>query len=242
MDELSPRQQAILEFIHDYTQANGYPPSIREIGKKCVISSTSVVNYNLNILKEKHYLERQEDISRGIRLVGQWPEEAASVAPPPPQPQESLSPGVFGIPLAGVIVAGEPIPVPDTSALASEMIALTKDIVPREETLEGLYALRVKGDSMIDALINDGDLVVVRPIAAEIVHDGSSLVANGIKQGEMIAAWLRKEQETTLKHFYLDRGQRRVRLQPDNPSYEPIYVDPANLQIQGKVVAVIRQV
>ena len=240
MDDLSPRQEAILKFIGEYTQEHGYPPSIREIGKKCVISSTSVVNYNLNILKEKHYLERQEDISRGIRLVGQWPEEVAGLAMP--APREGLSPGSFGIPLAGVIVAGEPIPVPETSALASEMIALTRDIVPKEETLEGLYALRVKGDSMIDALINDGDLVVVRPVAAEILRDGSDLVANGIKQGEMIAAWLRQEQETTLKHFYLDRGQRRVRLQPDNPSYEPIYVDPANLQIQGKVVAVIRQV
>ena len=239
MEELSPRQQAILEFIRTYTQEHGYPPSIREIGKKCVISSTSVVNYNLNILKERHYLERQEDISRGIRLVGAWQEETAVVAPPAPQP-ESQSSGAFSIPLVGVIVAGEPIPVPDTSPFASEMISLTRDIV--SEKSDGLYALRVKGDSMIDALINDGDLVVVRPVIAEIIHDGPALVASGIKQGEMIAAWLRKEKETTLKHFYLDRGQRKVRLQPANPSYEPIYVDPANLQIQGKVVAVIRQV
>jgi len=212
--DLSPRQQGILEFIRSYTQEHGYPPSIREIGKQVGISSTSVVNYNLNILQRKRYLERRKDISRGLRLT----EETEKT------PRDA----VFTVPLLGRIAAGEPIPVPDSgfSAFDSEMISLTRDIV---QDTEGVYALQVKGDSMIDALIHDGDIVVMRHVKEA-------------RNGEMVAAWLRTEKETTLKHFYWEPGRRQVRLQPANPAFSPIYVDPANLEIQGKVIAVIRHV
>ncbi len=212
--DLSPRQQGILEFIRSYTREHGYPPSIREIGNQVGISSTSVVNYNLKVLERKHVLERHRDISRGLRLT----EEAEKT------PRIST----FSVPLLGRIAAGEPIPVPDSdfSTFDSEMISLTRDIVSESE---GVYALQVKGESMIDALIHDGDIVVMQDIKEA-------------KNGDMVAAWLKTERETTLKRFYWEPDHRLIRLQPANPSFSPIYVDPANLEIQGKVIAVIRHI
>ena len=107
-----------------------------------------------------------------------------------------------------------------------ESIALTRDII---QDPGPLYALQVSGDSMIDALINDGDIVIIKH-QSEVVN------------GDLVAAWLRTEKETTLKRFYWEKGQNRVRLQPANPTMKPIYVHPSNLEIQGKVIAVIRQV
>jgi len=211
-DDLSPRQNAILEFIRSYTGENGYPPSIREIGAAAEISSTSVVNYNLNVLQEKHYIERQKEISRGLRLVDRG---RAPTAEP-----------TFRIPLLGRIAAGEPIPVPDSNfATFDEVISLTRDVI---KDPQGVYALQVKGNSMIDALINDGDIVIMR-------HQQKA------ENGEMVAAWLRDEKETTLKRFYWEDQGHTVRLQPANPAFEPIYVPSSNVEIQGKVIAVVRQ-
>lgn len=212
--ELSPRQQAILEFIRSYTNENGFPPSIREIGKEVGISSTSVVNYNLNVLEKKHFIERSRDISRGLRLT-------EDVAPP-------AADLTISVPLLGRIAAGEPIPVPDSdfSPFDSETISLTRDMV---RDPEGVYALQVRGDSMIDALIHDGDIVIMRRVQEAV-------------NGDMVAAWLKDEKETTLKRFYWEPGHRQVRLQPANPAFAPIHVDPANLEIQGKVIAVIRHI
>lgn len=216
--DLSARQQAILEYIHTCTEENGYPPSIREIGSNVGISSTSVVNYNLDILERKDYIEREREISRGLRLT----DRAEALFPDEEE-------ATFAIPLVGVIVAGEPAPVPDSDFPAfDEMIAVTQDIIPRSRA-DRMYALRVNGESMIDALINDGDIVVVE-------HQQEA------RNGDMVAAWLTEEKETTLKYFFHEEENHRVRLQPANPAYEPIYVQPANLQIQGKVVAVLRQV
>jgi len=212
--ELSPRQQAILEFIRSFTSENGFPPSIREIGKQVGISSTSVVNYNLNVLEKKRLIERSREISRGLRLT-ESVESAAFELP-------------ISVPLLGRIAAGEPIPVPDSdfSPFDSETILLTRDMV---RDPKGVYALQVRGDSMIDALIHDGDIVIMRHVQE---------AANG----DMVAAWLKDEKETTLKRFYWEPGRRQVRLQPANPAFAPIYVDPANLEIQGKVIAVIRHI
>jgi repressor LexA len=105
-----------------------------------------------------------------------------------------------------------------------DTIELPRGFVPEEE---GVYALKVKGNSMIDALINDGDIVVMR-------H------AETAENGEMVAAWLRDKEETTLKRFYHE-GQQ-IRLQPENQTMEPIYVDPDKVDIKGRVVAVIRRV
>ncbi len=207
---LSERQQRILEFIRRFTLENEYPPTIREIGAAVGISSTSVVNYNLNILQREGYIIRDKEVSRGIRL-----KEGL---------KELTSRHIVKVPLLGRIAAGLPIPVPDSDfSLTGESIELTRDIL-REE--EGIYALEVRGDSMIDALIHDGDIVIMK-------HQQEA------NNGDLVAVWLKDEKETTLKRFYHEGS--RVRLQPANPTMDPIYVDASNVEVQGKVIVVIRQ-
>lgn len=215
--DLSPRQSAMLAYIGKYVAKNGYPPSMREMGEAVDISSTSVVSYNLNILQAKGYIQRDREISRGVKLLDKAVEHQVSV----------LDEIIINVPVLGRIMASEPVPIPDdsTSPLdVDESIALTRDILQEDGPV---YALQVKGDSMIDALIHDGDIVIMKPETEP-------------KNGDLVAAWLKAEKETTLKRFYLE-NKHRVRLQPANPTMEPIYVHPSNLEIQGKVIAVIRQ-
>ena len=206
---LSERQRKILEFIKSFTLGSGYPPTIREIGEAVGISSTSVVNYNLNALQKEGHILRDRTVSRGIRLTEGLEGLRAAV-------------DLIQVPLLGRIAAGTPIPVPE-DGFAGETIELTRDIVPGGSDL---YALQVRGNSMIDAFINDGDVVIMQH--QEVANDG-----------DMVAAWLVNEEETTLKRYY--REGSRVRLQPENSDMEPIYVTPDNLQIQGRVLTVIRQ-
>jgi repressor LexA len=222
LPRLSERQQAILDFIQEYTDEYGYPPTIREIGDSVGISSTSVVSYNLNALERKGYLARDRDISRGLRLVGGEGAPGGRVRDDGEAWGEFLS-----IPLLGAIAAGEPLPVYDSNApLAdAEQIRVSTDMVG---SARDVYALQVRGDSMIDALIHDGDIVIMRhQLTAE--------------NGDMVAAWIREEKSTTLKRFYWEAGHRSVRLQPANPTMEPIFVDARDLDIQGKVIGVIRR-
>jgi repressor LexA len=207
-DKLSERQQAILNFIRGFADENGYPPTIRQIGEAAGISSTSVVNYNLNKLEKAGYLNRDLKVSRGLRLVA-------------PKGARSL----FRVPLLGYIFASQPVPVPgDAPTFApDEAIELTRDLLTDQDDL---FALRVRGDSMIDAMVNDGDIVVMKRQA-------------NARNGEMVAVWLRDREETTLKRFYAENG--RIRLQPANPSMGPIYAEPSNVEVQGKVVLVVRQ-
>ena len=215
MDEhLSKRQQRILEFLGEYVEENGYPPSIREIGAAAGISSTSVVSYNLQRLEEWGYISRDREVSRGLKLT---PTARAQLMPE----------DVVRLPLLGRIVAGEPIPVPssDFSLMSDETIELTRDILGDPQDL---YALQVEGNSMVDALVHDGDIVVMR-------HQ------QRVENGEMAAVWLKEREEVTLKRFYQEEGGR-VRLQPANPTMTPIYVDdPRLVEVQGKVMMVIRQ-
>jgi repressor LexA len=211
VEALSPRQQQITNFIYRFWEDKGYPPTIRDIVAGCGISSTSVVDYNLNILEKKGYIRRHREVSRGIELVSRSP-----------------APGTrLQVPIIGQIAAGEPIPVPtadtwDVTA-TSEALEVTKDLTRGRE---GVYALKVKGSSMVDALVNDGDFVLMEYV-------------NSVENGEMAAIWLKAEKEATLKKFYAEPGQ--VRLQPANSQMEPMYVDPDNVEIQGRVIAVIRQ-
>lgn len=207
---LSERQSKILGFLNTFTLDNGYPPTIREIGKAVGITSTSVVNYNLDALQRAGYIYRDRTVSRGIRL-----------ADDPREAEESAN--LIRIPLLGRIAAGEPLRVFTDAVDPEDTLELTRDLVPAEKDM---YALKVQGDSMVDALINDGDIVIMRHIQT----------ANN---GDMVAAWLKDEGETTLKRFY--REGSRIRLQPENKLYEPIYVDPQNVEIMGRVVTVIRQ-
>ena len=207
--ELSKRQHHIVEYIKTFILDNSYPPTIRQIGQAVGISSTSVVNYNLNILQRGGYISRDRTVSRGIKLSEQagWSRSRVDV---------------IAVPLLGRIAAGEPIPVPEGTT-PGETIEVTRNLIPGARDV---YALQVRGNSMIDALINDGDVVLMQ-------HQQTA------NNGDMVAAWLINEEATTLKRYYHE-GER-VRLQPENTQMDPIYVDPANLEIQGKVVAVIRK-
>jgi len=208
---LSERQSKILSFLRTFTLDNGYPPTIREIGEAVGISSTSVVNYNLDALQRAGFIYRDRTVSRGIRLVDGLEELTGAT-------------DLIRVPLLGRIAAGEPLLVfQDGYDSDVDNIDLTRDLVPDGKDV---YALRVQGDSMIDALINDGDIVVMR-------HTETA------KNGDMVAAWITDREETTLKRFY-NEGHR-IRLQPENHTMEPIYVDPDKLEIKGRVIAVVRQ-
>lgn len=210
---LSERQKKILKVLEDFQKEYGYPPAIREICEKAMISSTSVVNYYLDQLQEMGYIQRDEGVSRGIRLVKNPVVE------------------FLHIPLAGRIAAGTPIPVPATSFSyydSESMVDVAASLLPRGEKSDELFALEVQGDSMIDAMVYDGDIVIMKK-------------AQEARNGEMVAVWLNDRDETTLKYFYLEKGH--VRLQPANPSMAPIFIDdPSVVEVQGKVVMVIRQV
>jgi repressor LexA len=213
--KLSDRQKRMLEFIQRFTADNGYPPSIREIGDAADISSTSVVNYNLNRLVDEGFLTRDQNVSRGLRLTDKLGLAAERLG------------NIVRVPLVGRIFASEPVLLPGTDSPvfgADEAIEITRGLLPADN---GLFALQVKGDSMIDAMVSDGDIVVMTR-------------ADEWRNGDMVAVWLRDREETTLKHIY--REGSRVRLQPANPTMQPIYIDnPEGLEVQGKVMLVVRQ-
>ena len=233
--ELTERQLHILEVLDRYQQQHGYPPSIREICQRADISSTSVANYYLDQLEERGMIERAGRVSRGIRLVKPLAEmlEAESSGPLPGQALKeaakrarSAVEEMIKIPLVGRIFASEPVPLPDTDFRYMGFVDIARSMLPGRDKVDELFALEVRGDSMIDAMVNDGDYVIMRP-------------AQDVRNGEMFAVWLDDRNETTLKYFY--KEGKRIRLQPANPTMEPIYIDDiANVRVQGKVVMVIR--
>lgn len=211
MKALSDKQKRIIDFIQRFVADRGYPPTIRDIVGGCQISSTSVVDYNLDILERAGHIRRDPEVSRGIELVNRSP-----------VPQSSVP-----VPVIGFIAAGVPIPVPapDTwdTVSSAETIEVTSDLTRGRG---GVYALKVKGQSMVDALINDGDIVLMQHV-------------NVVENGEMAAVWLKSEKEATLKKVYVEADQ--VRLQPANTRMRPILTGKDNVEIQGRVIAVIRQ-
>ncbi len=238
---LSERQVKILEVLDNFQKKYGYPPSIREICNKTNISSTSVVNYYLDQLEEMGHIERDQGVSRGIRLIKPAGEVGSAVANAMASTASTLRSAaatvtqavseMLQIPVVGRIVAGSPVPVPSSDFSyfdAESMVDVASSLLPSSEKGSQLFALEVQGDSMIDAMVYDGDIVIMK--SAQSAHNG-----------EMVAVWLKDRDETTLKYFYLEKG--RVRLQPANPNMQPIYIDdPSTVQIQGKVIMVIRQV
>jgi len=213
---LGERHQKILDFIQEYQRKYKHPPSIREIGENCDISSTSVVNYYLDQLEKYGHIERDRKISRGLRVTG-----------------ANTSVETLRIPILGPIAAGFPLPElqPDVNYLTdneANAVDVARNLLPPREKGTDLYALEVKGDSMIDAMINDGDIVVMKR-------------ADEARNGEMVAVWLPRDNEATLKYFFKEK--ERYRLQPANPTMKPIYVNKEEpLEIKGKVVMVIRKV
>jgi repressor LexA len=207
--DLSPKQQSILRFIRQFIDEHDYPPSIRQIQDGCGISSTSVVDYNLKKLEGDGYIRRDREVSRAIELLERG----------------GRRPRALAVPIIGQIAAGQPIPVPTADTWSnidySESIEVTRDMVGNRRNV---YGLRVKGTSMIDALVNDGDIVLME-------------AATTADNGDMVAVWLKREQEATLKRFYHEGG--RIRLQPANQTMAPIYTDPADVEVQGKVLLTI---
>lgn len=207
MERLTPRQQAIFDFIKDEVNKRGYPPSVREIGEGVGLRSSSTVHAHLEKIEEKGYIRRDPTKPRAIEITA--PDSSPSL-PPQIQPAELIS-----VPVLGRVAAGYPI-------LAEENIDDYLN-VPVNFVKQGAsqFCLRVKGDSMIDAGILDGDMVLVRQ-------------QNSAENGEIIVAML--GDEATVKRFY--RLRDKVKLQPENPKYEPIYS--RDVIILGKVVAVFR--
>lgn len=209
MKELSGKQADILEFLRKFLEEKDYPPSIRDIQEGCGISSTSVVDYNLRKLEEKGHIRRDREISRGIELLG----------------ARGRRPRILEIPVLGSIAAGQPIPVPSSERWSSdseETVAVTEDMVRGREHV---FALRVKGTSMIEDLIDDGDIVFLEP-------------ARSASNGDRVAVWLKDRGEVTLKRFYHEGD--RIRLQPANSTMEPIYTAPDNVEIQGRFISSFR--
>ncbi|GIK10935.1 MAG: repressor LexA [Anaerolineae bacterium CFX3] len=219
-EEPSEKHIRILEFLAKYMDENDRPPSIREICSEVGISSTSVVNYDLDQLEKRGYIVRDGRVSRGLRLTEKVKEVLGAFG------------DLFRIPVLGPIAAGLPLPdlQPGRTFYTdneSHAVEIARSLLPSKEKGNDLFALEVKGDSMIDAMINDGDIVVMKP-------------AVEARNGEMVAVWLPENNEATLKYFFKEKD--RYRLQPANPTMAPIYVNKNKpLEIKGKVVMVIRK-
>ena len=197
---LTPRQADILRFIYDFGLEHGYAPSLEEIGRRFGLSSLATVHKHLTNLQEKGFIKRAWNRSRTVELV-----------------PSRLGGRAVELPLLGYVAAGSPI----EAVVGSETIAVPEDLVGKRDT----YVLRVKGDSMIDEQIRDGDYVIVED-------------RRTADNGEMVIALLNGA-DVTLKKFYREQGH--VRLQPANPAMQPIIVEADQVQIQGVVIGVMRR-
>src|SRR5690349_140327 len=212
---LGERHQKILDFLSEYQRANKYPPSIREIGERTGISSTSVVNYYLDQLEKRGLIERDRKISRGVRVAN-----------------SNGYGDTLRIPILGPIAAGLPLPeldpnVSNMNDSKTNPAIIAGSLLPSKEKAKKLFALEFKGETIINELLNIGDIVVMKP-------------ATEARNGEMVAVWLPRDNEATLKYFFKEKD--RYRLQPANPTMKPIYVKRSDpLEIKGKVVMVIRR-
>ncbi|MFW5942063.1 MAG: transcriptional repressor LexA [Chloroflexota bacterium] len=217
----SDKQKSILEFIYRYIREENRPPSYREIQNKIGASTPSVVDYHVRKLEGQGLLHRQPRVARGLSLT----DDALSFLGQVRQIVRDAS-DVLRLRIQGDIRAGEPVDFGSDGFETydeDDTVVVDAHLLPKRR--EKLALFRVRGDSMIDAHVQDGDLVVLQPV--DKAHDG-----------DMVAAWLKMEQELTLKHFH--REGKRVRLQPANATMEPIYSPASNVQIQGKVVLVMR--
>lgn len=207
------RKQRIIDFIAATVRQRGYPPSVREIASAVNLASTSAVHHHLQALEREGYLERGATRSRALRLTPAATLVAGS-------PSNGLAPlASFGraLPVIGEIAAGGPI---EAYQDASETLSVPETLAPSSDA----YVLKVRGDSMIEAHITDGDFVVIRP-------------QQTARNGDIVVAQV-EENSVTLKRFF--REKNRIRLQPANESYPPQYYD--EVRIQGKLIGVIRRV
>ena len=225
---LGERHRKIMQFLTKFSDDNGYSPSIRQIGEAISVNSTSLVDYYLRQLDEMEYIERDQHVSRSIRILK--PVGTSRIVQVVQGAARAAS-DLLTIPVYGKIFASAPIPVPSSDSPyfdPESSVEIARSLLPARESTNELYALEVQGESMIDAMINDGDIIIMKPS-----QDASN--------GEMVAVWLDDNDETTLKYFYKEKD--RIRLQPANPTMGPIYISGDRpLRIMGKVVMVIRQI
>ncbi len=197
---LTKRQREILDYLNDFIQQHGYAPSLEEVGRRFGLSSLATVHKHLTNLQEKGFIKRAWNRSRSVELI-----------------PARIGGRALELPLLGYVAAGRPI----EAITGSETITVPEALVGKRDT----YVLRVKGDSMIDEQIRDGDFVIV---------EDRKTASNG----EMVIALL-EGSDVTLKKFY--REQDQVRLQPANPTMAPIVVPAAEVQVQGVVIGVMRR-
>ncbi len=204
----SQKQIQIYDYLRAYIDRMGRPPTFDEIRIAKGLSTKSLVVYHLKALAAAGLIELTPNVARGIRVRHTAPQHIT-----------------FSLPMRGYIRAGNTVASVELVDVddVSEALELTRDLVPQ---VDGLYGLRVRGDSMRDALINDGDIVILQ----------HQTVA---KNGDMVAVRRTDRDEFTLKRFYRERGQ--VRLRPANPAYADIILPLGVVEVQGRVVAVIRQ-
>ena len=198
---LTKRQREILDYLNEFIQQHGYAPSLEEIGRRFGLSSLATVHKHLTNLQEKGFIKRAWNRSRSVEMVPTRPGGRA-----------------VELPLLGYVAAGLPI----EAVASNETIAVPEDLVGKRDT----YVLRVRGDSMIDEQIRDGDFVVVNERAR--ADNGETVIA------------LIDGTSATVKKYYRERDGR-IRLQPANPTMEPIYVNENDIKIQGVVVGVLRR-
>jgi repressor LexA len=197
---LTKRQREILDYLNDFIQQHGYAPSLEEIGRRFNLSSLATVHKHLTNLEDKGFIKRAWNRSRSVELI---PARVASRA--------------IELPMLGFVAAGSPI----EAVVGNETLAVPEDLIGKRES----YVLKVRGDSMIDEQIRDGDYVIVED-------------RRTADNGEMVIALL-KGSDVTLKKLYREQG--RIRLQPANPAMQPIFAEPDEVQVQGVVVGVLRR-
>lgn len=200
---ISDKQREMLAFIENFIAENGYPPTYEEIRLGLGISTKSLVNYHLEALEEAALLTRSPNTPRGIRL--------------------SHKEDTIRVPVM-TETAVHSAPTLTTERENQDIIELTSDIIPDGQNL---YALKVQDISMLDALVTEGDIIIIQP-------------QTQAKNGEMVAVRLPGQKQLTLRRYYRENGH--VRLQPDNPLMKSILVKPEAVEIQGKILAVIRQI
>lgn len=206
MKELTRRQREVLDFIERYLEEKGYPPSVRDIAAQFGLVSAAGVHKHIKALVRKNYLSKDDFLSRSLRILRPGRKPAGGNI-------------TVELPLAGYVAAGQPI---EAIQQSQEFLTLPLSLAG---TGQDNYALRVRGESMIDDGILDGDYVIMDP--RQEAHNGEMVVA------------LINNQEATLKRFYRENG--RVRLQPANPDVAPIFLDSGDLRIQGVVVGIWRR-
>ncbi|MFQ5613824.1 MAG: transcriptional repressor LexA [Anaerolineae bacterium] len=213
---ISERQQEILGFIEAFVDERGYPPTHEEIRRGLDISTKSLVSHHLEALETAGCLNRVPNTPRGIRLNGSRRNGLSFKA--------NGWRSMFSIPSNGHQTNAQTLAFDELES--DDVVELTRSLVVEDEDVS---ALKVRGQALVDALVNEGDIVVIKR-------------QDFAKNGEMVAVRLQGEDETRLRYYFRDARRGYVRLQPASPLFEPILADPATVQVQGKVVAIIRQV